>query len=219
MVGDVDLNVKRLLLVGDNDLAAYHPLNAIEGTLVAIMEKEQWHVTVSDDMNVLAGELDDYDTVIVYSDQWAKGERKNETAVAEGLETYLKNGGGILFLHNGISLAKFSRIKKLTGAEFDHHPAMEDLKFSYTGIHPITQGLEAPTINEEPYHFDCNEGVKRQVIMTYAYEGKTMDSGWVVDLSKGRVAYLHPGHNKKVFENGAYQKLLVRTLLWCMKEV
>ncbi len=149
----------------------------------------------------------------MYSDGWKV---PIDDIYAKALMTYIKEGGNAIFIHNGISLANNKLLQGMTGGAFREHPDMVDLVFSRTTDHPIMKDVHQFVINEEPYLYDISSDVDRDIFMTYDYNGSSYESGWTTSYGKGRCVILHPGHNKEVFMNEMYQKVIRNSIQWAI---
>lgn len=208
---------RRILIIGDNETAPYHPLNQILPVIEDILEAESLEYEVKEGTAVLEKSLKAYDLLIALTDVW-EGKLSDEKAI--GLRDYVLEGGKVLFIHNGICLAKHSEVLSVSGGEFTHHPEMADLKVSLDQEHPIGKCVEAFTVFEEPYFYEFLEGMEDSedmvFFMKYTYDDDEYPSGWSLKAGKGMTVNLHPGHNRQVFENPTYQKVIKQAVLYLM---
>lgn len=194
----------KILLIGDNERAPYHPIEAVEEPLVQTL-KQLGTVTVFEGVEAFDMDIAVYDCIAIYSDDW---ETDIPRTTVEKIHTYVDNGGGLLFLHSGVSIARIEGMIELSGAVFKEHPDMATMTFTVEEASPLSKGLVPYELFEEPYIYEFDPNVLIDVFMTYNHEGMNYPSGWLNKNKKGKVITLHPGHNKAVFENAFYQKLI-----------
>ncbi|WP_150266162.1 ThuA domain-containing protein [Paenibacillus tepidiphilus] len=202
----------RTLLIGTYTAAPYHPLGAVEGRLQHILA-DTAELTPVEGTGLLRREsLEPYELCISYTDSWKQAPAAEETA---GLLQFVAGGGGLLVIHNGISLQASPELSQLIGAQFTGHPPYTTLPFQLADVgHPLTQGLEAFTLDEEPYRFELDPLAELTVLLTYSHEGEEWPAAWVRHYGLGRVVYLMPGHHLPSFEHEAYGQWIVNAAKW-----
>ncbi|RTE11384.1 ThuA domain-containing protein [Paenibacillus whitsoniae] len=200
------------LLLGNNDDAPYHPLRAVQERFIDILGPS-YEVTAAEGTSHLQLEtLRLHQLVISYLDVWKKVPAAAEVA---GLLNYVASGGGLLVVHNGISVQGSPELSQLIGARFTGHPAYTTLPFALTASgHPLTNGLAPFVIDEEPYRFELDPLAQIDVLLTYAHEGKDWPAAWVRPYGLGRVAYLAPGHHLPSFQSEAYADWIRAAAQW-----
>lgn len=201
------------LLFGDYTDAPYHPLSGIDDMVGDILEVE-FEVSSTGDYNFLSKDLSQFQLVISYADQW--GSTLEDSQIGN-LISFVAKGGGLLVIHNGISLASRHEFKSMTGAWFTGHPEAETLPFRVESEDPIVKGVENFELFEEPYQYGFCNHVEKAVFLTYQYRGKVWESGWTTRFGAGKVVCLHPGHDIKAFNNDAYRKIIHQSALWCVE--
>jgi hypothetical protein len=205
---------RKAVLVGDNALAQYHPLHAVEQELIeTLRESAQLRVISTEDHEIFqADTLATYDLCIVYTDRWGVPASSGQTA---GLLRYVAGGGGLLVLHNGISLQARYELRQIIGAKFTGHPPYGPLEFRPTDAsHEILQGIEGFAMDEEPYRFEPDPFVVTTVLLEYAHEGASWPAAWAHEYGLGRIAYLMPGHHAHSFRHPMYRKLIAQSARW-----
>ncbi|WP_410767846.1 ThuA domain-containing protein [Fontibacillus sp. BL9] len=202
----------KALLIGDYLEAPYHPLGAVEERLEQIIG-EQWQVTASDNYdNLLHENIKRYQLCISYADRWDDPVTSAQTA---GLITFVAEGGGLLVLHNGISLQARPEAAQMIGARFTGHPAYQGLDFQVQkSCHPIMAGISSFTLEEEPYRFDIDSFSDHEVLLTYRHEGQEWPAAWARSFGLGRMTYLMPGHHLPSFMHAEYANLIVNGANW-----
>lgn len=210
---------KQALVIGNNADAPYHPLNAVQERLQQIL-KEDFELTVSLDYDQLAGDaLENYDLCISYTDRWEEAVSAEQAA---GLLTYVAKGGGLLVVHNGISLQVRPELAQLIGAKFTEHPPYTELEFGVAAdfgnaSHPVVEGIEPFTLAEEPYRFEFDPFCAKKVLLTYRHEGQEWPAAWAHSYGLGKVVFLMPGHHLPSFQHPEVAKLLRGGAKWAAK--
>lgn len=192
--------MKKILVLGMYEKAMYHPLTGVDQYLESILPDVQF--TFTEQITDLC-RSEEYDGVISYWDDW-KHPIPGEVSLA--LQQYVKNGGNLLVLHNGISVQLQEPLAKMIGARFLTHPAQEEIAF-YLKEHVLTKGCRNFQLVEEPYQFHM-ENDSKDVFMHYVYQGKEYPAAWQKRYGKGEIIYLMPGHTPEKFQNQEYTKLV-----------
>ncbi|WP_435924678.1 ThuA domain-containing protein [Paenibacillus sp. DYY-L-2] len=202
----------KALLIGDYKDAPYHPLEAVEEKLLQILESG-WQVSTTDQYDSLLRENNSaYRLYISYADRWDRPVSSEQTA---GLLSYVAEGGGLLVLHNGISLQARPEMAQMIGARFTGHPAYQELGFHVEmPEHPVTAGIRPFTMEEEPYRFEMAPLSDHEVLLTYHHEGERYPATWARSYGLGRIAYLMPGHHLESFLHPEYAKLIQNAANW-----
>jgi uncharacterized protein len=203
----------RALLIGTREGAKWHPLDGVDAQLSAILDGLCELEVTGDRDRLSALEGGQFDTLIVYDDDW-------ETALSDAqmaaVIRFVAGGGGILVLHNGMCWQKRREFQALVGARFTGHPAFCTLTLHATALeHPICHGLDASwTIGEEPYRFTPRVDGDATVLYEYEYEGTRYPAAWASAFCRGRVVYLMPGHTRESFRHPSYRQLIRSAAEW-----
>lgn len=209
------MSVKQILLIGDDYPGVWHPLEQVAQELEQILEGE-FRLTVTqnyDDLSTL--DANEYAACISYADIWTRTLTSEQIA---GLLKFVAGGGGLLAIHNGISLAGSYELLQVIGAKFITHPPYQQLHFYRTmNEHPLLQGVEDFTIDEEPYQFEFDPYTPRTVFLEYEHAGKRWPSAWEQSYGLGKVVYLHPGHRADSFRPEAIKRLILNSARWIAK--
>jgi len=202
---------KKAILVGDYKQAVYHPLKGPDTELKAILS--DYEVTFSEDYNMFLEEnLKQYDLCVSFTDRW---QDKLTDAQTSGILSHVCNGGGILLIHNGISIQTRYKLAQMIGGKFDKHPDQEVLPYKPTKSgHIIMDGIEGFSSMEEPYQFILDNLVETTLLLEYEYDGKTWPAAWAHTYGLGRVVFLSPGHNIETFHQPMFRKMILRSALW-----
>lgn len=204
----------RVLIIGENETAPYHPLNAILEDLQSLIDSS-YQTDVFEGTEVLLSDLNIFNLIITYSDRWLEDVIDTH---AEALARYIKSGGRVLFLHTGISLANNPSVEILAGAKFIDHPPIDNIEILPDNSHPICQGIEPFELFEEPYLYSLHpETIKNNQItmfMEYRYKGAVYPAGWIVNCGKGITMNLHPGHHVDIFKHKSYRTIIKRAITY-----
>ncbi|WP_258171346.1 ThuA domain-containing protein [Paenibacillus sp. R14(2021)] len=202
----------RLLLLGDNARALWHPLAPVKEQLDAMLGSA-FDIFVSEDYDALASLHErDYDALLSYADCWESKLTPEQTA---GLLRFVSQGGGLLVIHNGISLQVSYELAQVIGAKFIGHPPYQPLTYVRAAFdHPLLEGVSDFTVEEEPYRFELDTFTPRRILLEFDYEGARYPAAWEHPYGLGRVVYLQPGHCAASFQPASYRRLIVNSLRW-----
>lgn len=196
------------LVLGNYTNVSYHPLKGPDKELQEILQG--FEIEFTEDYDRFCGtSLRPYDLCVSYTE-----DRLSDEQVA-GLCSYVLNGGGLLAIHNGISVNARYEAAHLIGGRFRAHPDQKVLTYkpANTG-HGILDGIGSFSMQEEPYQFDIDNLIETTLLLEYESEGRQWPAAWAHSYGRGRVAYLSPGHNTGSFMDPVYRELIHRSALW-----
>lgn len=160
------------------------------------------------------------------------------------VQTFVKNGGGALFLHNSTDIAKAKGteiIRDVIGGYWLQHTVIRPYRVKITNRnHPITKGVNDFVTTGE-HHYNQYDKDPRNVFMInesidgWAYNniegdkhfdqrigdkgfGPSGFSGWAYEYGNGRVCFMAPGHTLDELINPEYVKLQKNAVRWCLKQ-
>lgn len=202
---------KKALIVGTYVNAPYHPFQQVDHALAELLAPD-FDVTVTDDLSAFQ-RMQGYDLCISYIDMFGV---PLPEGTGEAILSFVRHGGGLLCLHNGISLQSDDRLFHLIGGKFTGHPPQTDLEFS---PHPdgFLREMACFTLLEEPYQFEMS-GDEVVPLLRYQYEGREYLGGWFRTEEKGRVVFLTPGHSIAAFRCVAYLIMIKKSAKWAIGE-
>jgi len=204
---------RKAILIGDVELAKYHPMTGFDREFEAILPEFAIDKTTDDDA-FLAERLTPYDLCICFTDRWIPLS-DDQTA---GLLSFVAQGGGLLLVHNGISIQARPELAQLAGGFFTGHPEQRVLNYEPTSsIHPLSSGLSGFSAQEEPYQFTLDEIAKVTVLLAYNLDGKSCPAVWARPFGRGRVVNLSPGHNLDTVLIPAYREWIRRSAGWLVE--
>ncbi|KGE19531.1 ThuA domain-containing protein [Paenibacillus wynnii] len=202
----------KALAVGSYSEVKYHPFAGVDGELSNILENDI-EVTCTEDLTMFNEEaLSAYPLVISYN-EFSDHPLPQEQVAA--LLSYVAGGGGLLVIHNGISLQSNQELGLMLGARFTHHPEYTALSVTITEPeHPIMQGIGDFVIDEEPYYFEQHPYLKTTVLAEYPHDGEMRQAAWCHEFGLGRVVYLMPGHHLPSFSVAPFRQMIRQGALW-----
>jgi transposase-like protein len=170
----------------------------------------EFEITTSDDLSrLLTMDEEGYSLCVSYLDMF---DQPFPADAANAVLSFVVHGGGLLCLHNGISLQSDDRLFHLIGGKFTGHPPQTNLEFS---PHPdgFLRGMPSFTLTEEPYQFEMS-GDEVIPLLTYRYKDTDFQSGWCRTEGRGRVVFLTPGHSIASFRSQAYLTMIRKSAEW-----
>ena len=157
----------------------------------------------------------DTDLAFIYS---CSTDKLDEAAV-ENLISFVESGGGLFAMHGATaSFPDNPEVLSLIGARFrEHGPRHNFLVTPMERSHPVTDGIEAFTVNDELYVQEYAADL--QIHMVAAYLGKMQPVVWTHTPGSGRVCYLALGHDLAVWQHPSVQQLIVNGILWSSRRL
>lgn len=188
------------LILGRNEGAPYHPLKAIENDLVDLFSSG-FDVKATDRAERLLGlGLGETDLLIGVDDRWTEAPDLRHLAA---VEAWVRGGGTLLLVHNGICWARNNRWRRLAGGRFTGHGPAKLLTFTRR-----SDGA-AFDLWEEPYRFSIPWFSRNRVLAEYEDGGRRWPAFWTRRVGKGVIAYALPGHGAEAFRHPVYRDWLL----------
>ena len=149
------------------------------------------------------------------------------TAERALLDTYLKRGGGLVALHDGMCSDEAGWFAAVAGAakqhgERNYSPGLLKLTFVDTA-HPIAQGLQGYEIDDEAFFLlTTAPGMRVLATSPLPMNGKVEPQAWTYERtlpggSPYRAFVSMQGHHYKTFSVPAHQALILRGIAWAGK--
>jgi hypothetical protein len=204
----------KLLIIGDNEKAPYHPLNDVQPVIKNILQP-YFEPFFSDNYEEILGcysELEQFELIISYLDRWENPLSDLQTG---NLLRYLSTGKGLLVIHCGISLQARHEFKHIIGAQFLEHPPIAKLQFSLEKQPIFSMEITDVSfeLEDEPYIFEFDNFSAKNVFLYYRNsDNQVFPAGWITSFGPAKVIYLMPGHSRKSFENKSYQNILLQSI-------
>ncbi len=213
-----------LAIIGDR----FHNKNYIEKGLkdnIFLSDNENVKLITRSSKIKLGNNLKNIDLLIVFKEgrKEPKGFKLSKSWLSlkeeKVLENYVKSGGGLLSIHNGISMyPQHGPYRKLTSGHFIWHPPIGKFTvYPLNNLHPITAGIKPFTIKDEQYFVNIDGKEVKVILTSSSREHGHSPSGWCKEYGRGRVCCLTPGHSLVVLKNKKYQRLISNAVLWCLK--
>lgn len=203
--------LKVLIFVGTEGI--YHD-HAGNGQFLTAMLNDTDDIAAdfSQDYDVLADGLSEYDTVLFYTDV---GELTS--VQEEGLLSYIRAGGGFFGLHTAAASFRESEgyHGMLNGFFNGHSPYMDFTVNVSDSEHPITEGLGDFEVTDELYYLKHNPATSHHLMHAYdETKNETHVMAFYHTYHEGRVFYFALGHDMAVLENPSFQTVIRRGALW-----
>jgi uncharacterized protein len=138
------------------------------------------------------------------------------TATQGAFRNFVGAGGGLMLLHAGTCYQDLPEMRGVTGGAFLSHPAQCAVNIEPKPGHPLTRGVNAFAIKDEPYVMAL-DAADADVFLHSRSDYGVQPAGWTRTEGDGRVCGLTPGHNLEVWLQPEYQKLLLNALGWTAK--
>lgn len=202
----------KALAFGSYTEVKYHPFQGVDRELEQLLEPEFQVVSTEDYGRMNKAELAECRLVVSYTEF---SEDKLPAEQSGALLAYVAGGGGLLVVHNGISLQRNQELGAMLGARFTHHPAFTALEMKVTAPeHPIMEGISDFVIEDEPYYFEQHSHFETTVLAEYPHDGAMRPAAWCHTFGEGRVVYLMPGHHLPSFSSEPLRRMIRRGGLW-----
>lgn len=197
--------MKKILLVTDG---IFHP--TYFGRLAlreSLKQVEGFSFTHASSLEILPSDLESFSALVLHFHHKMISDR-----ALERLDTFVKNGGGILAIH--AATASFKRSMpyfKILGGQFTGHGKVEIFEVIKVRDDIFT-GIGNFFVNDELYIHKLEPGI--EVHFTAKHEGKDVPVVWTYHYGKGSVCYAVPGHTTGTMRDPTYQHILRRGLEW-----
>mgnify|MGYP002401704609 FL=1 len=221
-------------MLGDVE-APYHPVHqGVDQEAASILAPNFIVETVVDYGSALAEQSLEAEVIISYADRWTDTLSDEQ---ADGLLAYVWEGGGLVSLHCGISLAIHDKLLPLFGARFTGHPPFQPLKFvpmsdvltdgaegreaaeEVDRFAVLLAAIESFELDEEPYRYEFVDAPNgdREVLLQYEHEGALYPAVWTQTYGLGRMINVMPGHTADSFRHPAVRKLVKAAAEWAAR--
>ncbi|MFC4302196.1 ThuA domain-containing protein [Cohnella boryungensis] len=209
------MNGIQALALGNYADAIYHPFAGVDQEITEIFQG-RIDVRCTGDYGMLnESYLAPYRLMISYTEFL---EQKLSASGTGALLSFVARGGGLLAIHNGISLQRNQELAVMLGGKFVGHPPYTTLPVRIRERqHRIMDRVEPFVVEDEPYRFEFNPHVRTTILAEYEHEGEYWPAAWTHDFGLGRVVYLMPGHELSSFLVGEYRKLILNAGLWAAR--
>jgi type 1 glutamine amidotransferase len=190
----------------------------------ALGTRKDLTVNLADDKAILASPgLSDYD-VLVHGTGFTYRERQPDGSVAtlsylsaeqeKGLFDFVHGGKGFVGIHGTAWWIGGEAIDLVGGHANWHPPGLEFGVHVEDTDHPITQGVEDFTVNDEIYMSAWDPSIR--VLATATWADRKHPLLWTHQYGKGKVFFCALGHGPNTFENGAVLQVLGNACAWAV---
>ncbi len=217
----------KVLLVCDD---VWHPAEVIERGLKAMDREELEFDPVKTAKDILSPAfVRRYDTLVICSGAAINAANSNpwfEPKVTEfgpeEIRDYVKNGGGLVVVHAGLTIGGCDHpvpaYTETVGSVFLGHPPREMTHVHIAKKNAITEGVEDFSERDEHYRINVSAENAEPFLETVSEHGGSCISGYTRTFGKGRVAVLTPGHTLAVWEIINFQKLFKNAIRWSIEK-
>ncbi|MCK7487709.1 MAG: ThuA domain-containing protein [Bacillus subtilis] len=156
-------------------------------------------------------QLKPYDLCVCLIDRWTP--LSDDQSL--GLTQFVKQGGGLLVLHNGLSLQARPELAKLLGGYFTGHPEETVLTYQTIPSQPwITSKSAILALWKNLIRFVSDNAFDGTVFLQYRWHETLVPAGWTRLEGHGKIVVLSPGHHLETFLVEGYRTLIHRCALW-----
>lgn len=217
-----DKSVSLLIISGRNN----HEWSKTTPLLVRIYhEVKLFNVTVTEKPDTLNYEiLRKYDVIVSNWNTWPDNDFRFTPQWEEDLLRYVKEGGGVVFIHAGASSFynwdEYHRIGiGRWGNETTHGKPQKGKVHGFDQTHPITKGIRDFYIVDELWtKADIHPDALALASLSWRDETDGQDylekAVFTNQTGKGRSFYTILGHDERALLNSGLQTLLIRGTLW-----
>jgi len=138
------------------------------------------------------------------------------------LEKFLKRGGGVVVVHDGICGTNADWFKTLVGGAKPHGET--NWSRGRTGLyfgdyhHPLAEGMSNFDLDDESFfNLRLMPGVK-VVASAFHSAREIVPQVWTYEKGRGRAFVSLPGHQYETFSHPAYRGLLLRGMAWAGRQ-
>lgn len=198
----------KVLLVGGRG----HDWKGFHAVISEVLEKTgDFEVTLSDKLDDLKSQgINKYDVVLFYG----SGGNFTDPAQEQGLEQFVKAGGGLAGVHATDAFKQSDVYWRLLGGRFIGHGGGKFTIRIMDKKHPITAPMKDFEIQDETYRDRYHPDFKLHSLGRIDRGQEQQSMIWVQPYGKGRVFNTTLGHGKQAFDNPQLQRLVVRGLYW-----
>ncbi len=198
----------KVLLVGGRG----HDWNGFYGTVAPVLEKTgDFQLTLTANLDDLkSGNISKYKVVLFYGNGGDFPDPKQE----EGLQDFVKNGGGLVGVHATDAFKKSDVYWRLLGGRFTTHSGGKFWLRIEDKQHPITRGTGDFEIQDETYQSEYHPDFKLQSLGRIDRGNEQQSMIWAQEYGTGRVFNTTLGHDGSAWKNPQFERLLVRGLYW-----
>jgi type 1 glutamine amidotransferase len=152
-------------------------------------------------------DLDSFSALVLYYHH-----KTISTAALARLDSFIRNGGGILAMHSATASFKNEpHYFEIIGGRFTGHGAVENIDVKQVRD-DIFGRIGDFVVKDELYLHDLQPGIETHFAATHA--GQEIPVVWTYHYGQGKVCYAVPGHTAQSMKHPAVQEILRRGLKW-----
>lgn len=201
-----------LLLTGGK-----HPYEETTPVMTEFLQEAGHTVTVSEAADELAGDLSDFDAIVLNTLRQPATENELSGDKRSGLQNYVNGGGGLVSVHiSAASCPDWTEMKKITGGGWvlgeSWHPPFGWFEVTVDKPqHPLAKGVSSFWTYDECYcGLDIQPGI--DVFMHGVVEGEDKPLGWSHKYGDGKVANIALGHAGSSQLHPNFQRLILNSV-------
>jgi type 1 glutamine amidotransferase len=214
-------DLKALVVLGGHDFE-HDGFFGMLDSLPGISYDQTWYPEAADSLQL--ERASEYDAIVFYDYANSMSERQRE-----GFLETVRGGKGLVFLHHASSShTDWPEYRRIVGGHWDDRSfAIDDAEYGPSTFHPdqrfevravdrdhpITEGIEPFTLEDETYGNWYIDPSVSPLLETDDEPGERI-LGWTHTYGPARVVYLQPGHGEPTYSNDNYRRLIVRSISW-----
>ncbi len=148
---------------------------------------------------------------------------KDKAVAMAALQKFVEGGGAWAGVHSASDFEKTNGFPWVTnlliGGYFDHHDSdgtSGTVKITQEfANHPVMKGMQTTWNTQDEWYYmnrDVSAQPGFQILQRLASDNRAVT--WVKEFGNGRAFYTIRGHNKSVFEEADFRKLVLNGILW-----
>ncbi len=198
----------KVLLLGGRG----HDWKGFHAVISKVLDKTgDFEVTLSERLDDLkAQSINKYDLVLFYG----SGGNFSDPAQEQGLDKFVKGGGGLAGVHATDAFKKSDVYWRLLGGRFIGHGGGKFTIRIVDKKHPITAPMSDFEIVDETYRDEYHPEFQLHSLGRIDRGREQQSMIWMQKYGKGRVFNTTLGHGSEAFNNPQFQRLVVRGLYW-----
>ncbi|WP_400994492.1 ThuA domain-containing protein [Agromyces sp. GXQ0307] len=219
--------MRALILSGAGRYAEpWHRFPETSARLADLVAEAGYEVDVREDVDAaIAGLGDDVRLLVVNAgDPDRPGSSDGDPAVdasavdPAALDAALDRGIGILVVHSGASsLRDYDAFDRAIGGRWEHdvswHPPFGEATVHLVGHHPVREGLDDFTVEDERYSGLVLHDVI-EPIAEHEEDGIRHPIVWAREIGRSRLVYDALGHDTRSYESPGHRALIASALDW-----
>lgn len=169
-----------------------------------------------------------YEEGLENSEDWPKEQPEGWITEEQGkaIKEFVQAGNGLYAYHNSSNVSLFSQnFREVMGGAYIGHPPLRRFLVKVVNRgHPITQGIQDFTVNDEQHYVTYDKDPRYVILRSENTDGLNFDthgtaaiSGWAYDYGKGRVVFTAVGHTPHALWQAEYYKTQKNAVRWLLR--